>query len=190
MTETVDIRLRAEENWKRRLTEILAEWAVSVDSLGTMTSPDEQIEQKKEGRKRTKEMEEQDEDEGELTLGDLPTESLECSLLHRVSDDLSVFEDDESVRRGEGEGGFARSLLDGNELLGVGRAANQGRICQLRLKEGLGGNDSAYSIPAIPSTTRSSPVMVPVLSKQQTSTRPANEIRKGSVQKMAKAKDE
>lgn len=43
----------------------------------------------------------------------------------------------------------------------------------------------AHSIPATPSTTRSSPVMVPVLSKQQTSTLPANGILKGSVQKMA-----
>lgn len=45
--------------------------------------------------------------------------------------------------------------------------------------------EKTHFTPATPSTTRSSPVMVPVLSKQQTSTRPANGIRKGSVQKMA-----
>lgn len=39
-----------------------------------------------------------------------------------------------------------------------------------------------YSKPATPSTTRSSLVKVPVLSKQQTSILPANGIRKGSVQ--------
>lgn len=37
----------------------------------------------------------------------------------------------------------------------------------------------------MPSTMRSSPVIVPVLSKQQTSTRPASGILNGSVQKMA-----
>jgi len=36
-----------------------------------------------------------------------------------------------------------------------------------------------------PSNTRFSAVIVPVLSKQQTSTRPANGMRKGSVQKIA-----
>ena len=39
-----------------------------------------------------------------------------------------------------------------------------------------------YSRPAIPSTTRLSLVSVPVLSKQQISTLPANGIRNGSVQ--------
>ena len=42
-----------------------------------------------------------------------------------------------------------------------------------------------HSTPATPSTTRFSAVMVPVLSKQQTSTRPAKGMRKGSVQKIA-----
>lgn len=42
-----------------------------------------------------------------------------------------------------------------------------------------------YSTPTIPSRTRFSAVIVPVLSKQQTSTRPAEGMRKGSVQKMA-----
>lgn len=42
-----------------------------------------------------------------------------------------------------------------------------------------------YSIPATPSRTRFSAVIVPVLSKQQTSTRPANGILNGSVQKIA-----
>lgn len=48
-----------------------------------------------------------------------------------------------------------------------------------------------HSTPTTPSTTRFSPVIVPVLSKQQISTRPANGILKGSVQKMAvsQAKD-
>jgi hypothetical protein len=41
---------------------------------------------------------------------------------------------------------------------------------------------TTYSIPAIPSTTRLSLVSVPVLSKQQISTLPANGIRNGSVQ--------
>ena len=41
---------------------------------------------------------------------------------------------------------------------------------------------TAYLIPATPSTTRSSLVKVPVLSKQQTSTFPAKGIRNGSVQ--------
>jgi hypothetical protein len=39
-----------------------------------------------------------------------------------------------------------------------------------------------YLRPAIPSTTRLSLVSVPVLSKQQISTLPANGIRNGSVQ--------
>lgn len=42
-----------------------------------------------------------------------------------------------------------------------------------------------YSTPATPSRTRFSAVMVPVLSKQHTSTRPANGILNGSVQKIA-----
>lgn len=45
--------------------------------------------------------------------------------------------------------------------------------------------ESAHSTPTTPSTRRSSPVIVPVLSKQQTSTLPAEGIRKGSTQKMA-----
>lgn len=44
---------------------------------------------------------------------------------------------------------------------------------------------NTYSTPATPSTTNDSAVIVPVLSKQQTSTRPAKGIRKGSVQKIA-----
>lgn len=44
------------------------------------------------------------------------------------------------------------------------------------------GLRTTYFIPATPSTTKSSLVKVPVLSKQQTSTLPANGIRKGSVQ--------
>lgn len=40
----------------------------------------------------------------------------------------------------------------------------------------------SYSIPAIPSTIRLSLVSVPVLSKQQISTLPANGILNGSVQ--------
>lgn len=43
----------------------------------------------------------------------------------------------------------------------------------------------AYSTPTTPSTTKFSPVIVPVLSKQQISTLPAKGIRKGSVQKIA-----
>lgn len=42
-----------------------------------------------------------------------------------------------------------------------------------------------HSMPTIPSTTRFSPVIVPVLSKQQISTRPAKGMRNGSVQKIA-----
>jgi len=45
--------------------------------------------------------------------------------------------------------------------------------------------DKAHSAPATPSNTRFSAVIVPVLSKQHTSTCPANGIRNGSVQKMA-----
>lgn len=41
---------------------------------------------------------------------------------------------------------------------------------------------NAYLSPATPSTTKLSLVKVPVLSKQQTSTFPANGILKGSVQ--------
>lgn len=40
-------------------------------------------------------------------------------------------------------------------------------------------------MPATPSRTRFSAVIVPVLSKQQISTRPAKGIRNGSVQNMA-----
>lgn len=43
-------------------------------------------------------------------------------------------------------------------------------------------------MPATPSTTRFSAVIVPVLSKQQTSTRPANGMRNGSVQNIATKK--
>lgn len=46
-------------------------------------------------------------------------------------------------------------------------------------------SDKAHLTPTTPSTTRFSPVMVPVLSKQQMSTRPAKGMRKGSVQKIA-----
>jgi hypothetical protein len=45
--------------------------------------------------------------------------------------------------------------------------------------------EGAHSTPATPSTTRFSAVIVPVLSKQQTSTRPANGMRNGSVQNIA-----
>lgn len=41
---------------------------------------------------------------------------------------------------------------------------------------------NTYPTPAIPSTTKLSLVSVPVLSKQQISTFPANGIRNGSVQ--------
>ena len=44
---------------------------------------------------------------------------------------------------------------------------------------------NAHSTPATPSNTRFSAVIVPVLSKQHTSTCPAKGIRNGSVQKMA-----
>jgi hypothetical protein len=40
-------------------------------------------------------------------------------------------------------------------------------------------------MPATPSKTKFSAVIVPVLSKQQISTRPADGIRNGSVQNMA-----
>lgn len=43
-----------------------------------------------------------------------------------------------------------------------------------------------YLRPATPRTTKLSLVSVPVLSKQQTSTFPANGILKGSVQKTSK----
>lgn len=56
------------------------------------------------------------------------------------------------------------------------------------VSNGLGqaNGETTHLTPAIPSTTRFSPVMVPVLSKQHTSTRPAKGMRNGSVQKMAK----
>jgi|SRR6267142_5511126 len=46
------------------------------------------------------------------------------------------------------------------------------------------------STPATPSTIRFSAVIVPVLSKQQTSTRPADGMRNGSVQNIATMKFE
>ena len=49
----------------------------------------------------------------------------------------------------------------------------------------LRGSEPFDVVPTIPCTSKSSPVIVPVLSKQQTSTRPAYGIRNGSVQKMA-----
>lgn len=50
--------------------------------------------------------------------------------------------------------------------------------------------DSVYLRPATPRTTRLSLVSVPVLSKQQTSTFPANGILKGSVQNTSVQEEE
>lgn len=63
--------------------------------------------------------------------------------------------------------------------LGLGRERSQ------RAVGGGEESEKSHLTPTTPSTTRFSPVIVPVLSKQQMSTRPAKGMRKGSVQKMA-----
>ena len=114
---------------------------------------------------------------------ELPLERVESCLFHRVSDD-TVVKEDERVSRGEGERSFQAGLVDRNQLLAV-RSAVQERIHLVRRDKRQSSGRMTYSTPAIPSTTRFSPVMVPVLSKQQMSTRPANGMRNGSVQKIA-----
>lgn len=114
----------------------------------------------------------------------LPVECIESRLFHGVSDHRSVLEENEGVCRSESEGSLTAHFGDGHELLGIGRAEVR---TVARKKGSRKEKDSkAHLTPATPSTTRSSPVIVPVLSKQHTSTRPANGIRNGSVQKMAK----
>lgn len=49
---------------------------------------------------------------------ELPVEGVEGSLLHRVSDD-AIIEEDEGVGRGEGEGSLVSGVLDGHEFLRV-----------------------------------------------------------------------
>lgn len=57
-----------------------------------------------------------------VALVQFPVKSGECSLLHWVTYDRAVLEQDESVGGGEGEGGLAASLGNGDELLGIGGA--------------------------------------------------------------------
>lgn len=53
------------------------------------------------------------------TFSNLPTESLKRSLLHRISHDLAILENDEGVRRRKGQRRLARSLDNGNQALEV-----------------------------------------------------------------------
>jgi len=55
-----------------------------------------------------------------LTLADLPAQGLERRLLHRVTDERAVLEEDEGVRGGERQGRLLGALLNRDELLGVG----------------------------------------------------------------------
>lgn len=66
-------------------------------------------------------------------MSNLPSESLERGLLHWVSNESPILEKDKRMRGSEGKGRLLGSLLNGNELLGVGGAAKRGaRPCQLR----------------------------------------------------------
>ena len=56
-----------------------------------------------------------------VTRVELPLERIERGLLHRVSDD-TIVEEDERVSRGESERGFQAGLVDRNQLLAVRRA--------------------------------------------------------------------
>lgn len=61
---------------------------------------------------------------GKRTSGDLPSESFESSFLHRISNDLTILEENESVGRSEGEGGSSGVGRDGDEFLEVVRAVH------------------------------------------------------------------
>jgi hypothetical protein len=82
------------------------------------------------------------------------------------------------------QSGLLGSFLNVHQLSLISRAKN----CIKMTEQAYFRQRPAYSTPATPSRTRFSAVMVPVLSKQQTSTLPAEGIRKGSVQKMAENK--
>lgn len=117
-----------------------------------------------------------------IAFANLPVERLESGAFHWVADNGAVVQLDESMGGCQTECGFPGGFLDVDQLELVFGAANRPSGCadQPRMP-------STHSTPATPSTMRFSAVIVPVLSKQQTSTRPANGIRKGSVQKIAVA---
>lgn len=85
----------------------------------------------------------------------------------------------------QSESRFDRSVGNCNEGFAILGAVRRRSVLQFPAQDGQKDAIETHSTPATPSTTRFSPVIVPVLSKQQISTRPAKGILKGSVQKMA-----
>jgi hypothetical protein len=114
-----------------------------------------------------------------VAFANLPVQGLKRSLFHRVTDDGPVIKFDECMCGGETEGSVLVSFLYIKQLKAVVRAV----IPVSRIVDTI--CEYTYSTPATPSRTKCSVVIVPVLSKQQTSTRPAYGMRNGSVQKMA-----
>jgi len=164
--EIVDIRLRADEKWNRRRIINLVPWGASFFE-GVTESP-----------RNVGQWEKQERGVSIFTITKGPFHSIQGSLLHGIANNGTIIELDECVGSGQGQDSLPSHLLHINQGL-VTRSITQSATRRQHFITLL------YPTPATPSKTRSVAVIVPVLSKQQTSTLPANGIRKGSVQKIA-----
>lgn len=111
-------------------------------------------------------------------LGQRPVYGAQRDLFERITDQLFV-QVDESVASGHGVQSLGWEGRNGRDVDTVATWDENQRLlneCTLVVLE------STHSMPATPSTIKSSLVNVPVLSKQQMSILPANGIRNGSVQ--------
>lgn len=115
------------------------------------------------------------------TFGQSPFQSFKSGLLHGITNDGPIIQQNEGVRCCKTQRRFSRRLFYIEKTKTISRTTrNMNHIYMVaQMRRGT------YSTPVTPSKTRDSAVIVPVLSKQHTSTRPANGIRNGSVQNMA-----
>lgn len=83
-------------------------------NLITYQLPSDKRSEKKKGRKGA----------GRRTLGQLPIQSGQSGLLHRITDDSTVIEQDESMGSSKGKSSFLVAFSNRAKGLGVGRAAS------------------------------------------------------------------
>lgn len=113
------------------------------------------------------------------TFVKIPVQRRQCRLFHRVTHNCTIIQPDQCVRGSETQRRLARGLLDVHKFVMISGTDST------KSAKGIKFLRKTHSTPTMPSKTKFSAVIVPVLSKQHTSTRPANGIRNGSVQNMA-----
>lgn len=155
--ETVDIRFKAEENWNRRRMLRLALWATTALAASSPAGM------------------------GRTLSEDLSCQPSASRVVFSIGSPTMV----PSSRRTRACAAARTCRVSGPTSVKLTRCSGLERLNKRAQQGERQRRSDTNSTPTTPSTTRFSAVMVPVLSKQQMSTRPAKGIRKGSVQKMA-----